>query len=1009
MKHLRLILALIVLILSWGARADGLKLQHSLVQNLREITPEDVTVDGHVQGLLVRDGYAFIFHHGGQVLVYQLDTKQFVSSYYLPGNKSHCNNASFGTEKYSAKSQFPMAYVSDCTYDGSCYVYDLYTDHAVEVQRIFLTDTPVPVQCGTGWFVDEQTGRLCMHWNGKVWDFPVPSKHRKTVRLTVEGKEPSGQMNNPVVHQGACAYQGLQFFPCGFAGEPTYLTVNEPATGRTWNFRTDDTVCPYEPEGVCGWDGGVYVSYPGENGDVFLYRFDLERNASSERRTRFVNPFVGTGAVDGGSLAGNTFPGATVPFGMVQLSPDVEDFSVTHEGYEYGRDRIFGFSHTHQSGTGAADLQDILLMPTGRPLEGMLEAPDQSSAFSHAEEEAAPGYYRVRLGDYGVRAELTATTRTGMHRYTFPAGTENNLLLDLVHGGVIYSYWQPGLNTALLDAEIKFTDPCTLVGYKISTGWERLRKVYFCIRFSRPVKDWYLWREYVPGSWWMRSKNVYHQAEVVHGKKVKAFLQFEANGEPLVVKVGLSTVSSAGAAANLDAENPGWDFDAVRDAADDAWEQELAKVDIEGDVAQKRIFYTRMYHAFIQPNTFSDVDGQFTGPDHAVRKMPDGTDYYTTYSLWDTFRSAHPLYSILQPTRNGAFVRSLLTFCDIYGYLPMISYWGTDIYCMIGNHAIPVVVDAALKGLPGVDREKAYEAVKATSLREHESSPFAELDRLGYIPYETQAFSVASTLEISYNDACVAALAEALGRTEDAAYFRKRAQNYRNLFDDKTLFFRAKDASGAWLEPFDPFAYGPNGDPYMEGNAWQYRFFVPHDMEGLIGLMGGKKAFEARLDSLFQWKADPSVVASMQSSGRIGQYAHGNEPVHNYIYLYAYTDHPEKVQQYAHEVMRTQYLDTPAGYSGNEDCGQMSSWFLLSSFGFHPVDPASGRFALGAPLYRKAVLHLENGRTFTVLCDRKAETGWQVKKVRLNGQTLQEPFLSYDAIMAGGTLEFLTK
>ena len=730
----------------------------------------------------------------------------------------------------------------------------------------------------------------------------------------------------------------------------------------------------------------------------------LLTNASAEPTkclTSYVNPFVGTGAVDGGSLAGNTFPGATCPFGMVQLSPDVEDFSVHHEGYEYGRDQIFGFSHTHQSGVGASDLQDILLMPSCQPLEKMPESADQRSTFSHEQESAAPGYYEVMLSSHGIHAELTATPRTGMHRYTFPAGRENNLLLDLVHGGVIHSYWQPGQNTALLDAEIKFTDPSTLVGYKISTGWERLRKVYFCIQFSRPVVDWYLWREYVPGSWWMRSKNVYHQAPVVHGKWVKGYFQFRETGEPLIIKVGLSTVSIEGAARNLRAENPSWDFDAVRASADERWNHELSRIDIEGSDEQKRVFYTQMYHAFIQPNLFSDVDGQFTGPDHVVRKMPQGEDYFTTFSLWDTFRSAHPFYTLVQPTRNAAFVRSLLTYYDIYGYLPMISYWGTDIYCMTGNHSIPIIVDAALKGLPGVSREKAFEAVKATSMREHESSPFADIDRYGYIPFETQAFSVASTLEIAYNDACVASLAEALGRDEDAAYFRHRAGNYRNLFDPETRFFRAKDRSGNFMEPFDPFAYGPNGDPYIEGNAWQYRFFVPHDMEGLASLMGGPRELEARLDSLFEISPDPSTPQSMQSSGRIGQYAHGNEPVHNYISLYAYTNHPEKIRRYAHQVMLTQYLDTPAGYSGNEDCGQMSSWFLLSSLGLHPVDPASGQFALGYPLYRKATLHLENGRTFTITSNGKEK--W---RVRLNGRKLDSRFIAYHDIMAGGVLEF---
>ena len=727
--------------------------------------------------------------------------------------------------------------------------------------------------------------------------------------------------------------------------------------------------------------------------------------AETKDYTHFVNPMVGTGAVDGGSLAGNTFPGATFPFGMIQLSPDVEDFSVSHQGYEYSHGRIFGFSHTHQSGTGAADLQDILLMPTGVALDSMPSTTDFSSPFSHEREEAHPGFYYVDLLQFGIRAFLTATARTGMHKYVFPEGTENNVLLDLVHGGVIYSYWQPGLNTASLDCEIKFVNPCTIIGYKITTGWERLRKVYFCIKFSRPVSDWHMWRAFEPGSWWMRSKNVYHKTPVVHGKKVKAFLHFDSTGEPLVAKVGLSTVSSEGAMRNLDAENPGWDFDKVRNDTEQSWNNELSKIEIEGSDDEKKIFYTRMYHAFIQPNLFSDVDGQYTAPDHTIRTMP-GESYYTTFSLWDTFRSAHPLYSIVQPTREGAFVRSLLAYYDAYGYLPMITYWGTDNYCMIGNHSIPVIVDAALKNLPGVDREKAFEAVKATSLFEHESSPFSEIERYGYIPYETQAFSVASTMEIAYDDSCVAALAEALGKREDAQYFRKRSQNYRNLFDSKTSFFRAKDASGAWIEPFDPLAYGPNGDPYMEGNAWQYRFFVPHDVEGMVELMGGKKAFEARLDSLFEWMPDETVVSSMQSSGRIGQYAHGNEPVHNYIYLYAYTDHPEKAGKYARKVMMAQYLNTPDGYSGNEDCGQMSSWFILSSLGFHPVDPASGTFALGAPLYRKAVIHLENGKVFTILSGQKAAKNKKANKVRLNGTKLSVPFITYDDIIKGGTLSF---
>ena len=675
---------------------------------------------------------------------------------------------------------------------------------------------------------------------------------------------------------------------------------------------------------------------------------------------KYINPFIGTGAVDANSLMGNTFPGATVPFGMVQLSPDVKDKPSGYDpsGYDYSQKRIYGFSHTHLSGTGCVDLLDILVMPSTRDLQSLAKTNDYSSAFSHANEKASAGYYQVKLDDSGVNCEMTATTRTGMHRYTFPSGKANNLVFDLQHGGKSIK--------EIFDAQIRLVDPYTLEG------------VCFYAKFNRPVTA-KVFRAY---------NNVFTDGDWANGRNVKAYLSFAPSEKPLLVKVAISPVSVANAKENME-ENPGWNFEAVHQQAVASWEKELANV-----------------HAYIQPNTISDRNGDFMFADYSTGKLPAGETHYSTFSLWDTFRACHPMYTILKQDRVAGFVNSMLRQYDTYGYLPIWQLWGTDNYCMIGNHAIPVLVDAALKHIPGVDVDRVYEAVKGSSLREHRNSPWKIYDKYGYYPEDLQTQSVSITLEESYNDACVARLAKALGKTADYEYFEKRSHNYRNLFDPSTGFFRAKNSDGKWLEPFNPLQYGGNGgNPYTEANAWQYRWYVPQDVPDLIKLMGGNKKFTAELDKFFTLKGGEDEKNG-NASGFIGQYAHGNEPSHHCAYLYNYAGAPRKAQYYVNKVMTEQYKNRIDGYSGNEDCGQMSSWYILSSMGFYPVDPANGVYEFGSPQFRRVDITLPSGKKFVVKTNRKGKDDCYIKAVKLNGKSYKKDYITHSDIMNGGTLEF---
>lgn len=702
--------------------------------------------------------------------------------------------------------------------------------------------------------------------------------------------------------------------------------------------------------------------------------------------TRWVNPFIGTGAV-ANSLSGNNYPGATVPFGMVQLSPDTREAPdwAQASGYDYNDTTIYGFSHTRLSGTGASDFIDLLLFPT--------QTDKTSSGFSHQNEQAHPGYYEVMLADEGIRAELTATVRTGVHRYTYPQEGKARLWLDLDHSANKGSW-----NRRIIQSQIRQISPTVIEGYRIITGWAKLRKIYFHIEFSKPIVE----SELHDGD------RMYRNTPVINGTALRGLFTFDAGQDSqLVCKVALSPVSVENARLNMEQEAAGKDFDALVSEADECWEKELEKVTVQGTDMQKTIFYTALYHTMVQPNTMSDVNGDYMSADYTVRRVAAGEVHYSTFSLWDTFRAAHPLYTLMHTDRTADFVKSMIRQYDYYGYLPIWQLWGQDNYCMIGNHSIPVVVDAVLKGIAGVDAEKAYEAVRGSSLVSHPNSPFEVWEKYGYMPENIQTQSVSITLEQSFDDWCVAQLANKLGKQEDYARFMKRAAFYKNLFNPNTKFFQPKNDKGEWIEPFDPYKYGANGGyPFTEGNAWQYFWYVPHDISNLIALVGGNKAFTEKLDTFFT-VAHQSGELNDNASGFVGQYAHGNEPSHHVAYLYACAGQPWKTQKYVAHIMNTLYNDSSSGYAGNDDCGEMSAWYIFGALGFYPVNPVSGEYVIGTPMLEEAVLNLPGGKTFTVKAPRRDENEIYIRSIKLNGKKYAKNTITHQDILNGGTLEFV--
>lgn len=701
--------------------------------------------------------------------------------------------------------------------------------------------------------------------------------------------------------------------------------------------------------------------------------------------TKYVNPFIGTGAIDGG-LSGNNYPGATSPFGMIQLSPDTSEAPNWGDasGYDYNRNTIFGFSHTRLSGTGASDLIDITLMPTssGRT----------SSAFTHDEEKALPGYYQVMLKDEGINAELTTTQRNGIHRYQYPAGKDAEIILDMDHSADKGSWGR-----RIINSQIRILNDHAVEGYRIITGWAKLRKIYFYMEFSSPILT----------STLRDGGRVHENTAVINGTNLHGCFRFgQLNGKPLTCKVALSSVSMENARQNMEQEAPHWDFDRYVAAADADWEKQLGKIEVKGTEVQKEIFYTALYHTMIQPNTMSDVNGEYMAADYTTRKVANNETHYTTFSLWDTFRASHPLYTLLEPERVTDFVKSMIRQYEYYGYLPIWQLWGQDNYCMIGNHSIPVITDAILKGIPGIDMEKAYEAVYNSSVTSHPNSPFEVWEKYGFMPENIQTQSVSITLEQAFDDWCVAQLAAKLNKDADYQRFHKRSEYYRNLFHPKTKFFQSKNDKGEWIEPFDPYQYGGNGGhPFTEGNAWQYFWYVPHNIQALMELTGGTKAFEQKLDTFFT-STYKSEQMNHNASGFVGQYAHGNEPSHHVAYLYNFAGQPWKTQKYVSHILNTLYNNTSSGYAGNDDCGQMSAWYVFSAMGFYPVNPADGRYIIGSPLLDECTLKLAGNKEFRIRTIRKSPEDIYIQSVTLNGKKHKDFFITHQDIMNGGTMVF---
>lgn len=701
--------------------------------------------------------------------------------------------------------------------------------------------------------------------------------------------------------------------------------------------------------------------------------------------TKYVNPFIGTGAIDGG-LSGNNYPGATSPFGMIQLSPDTSEAPNWGDasGYDYNRLTIFGFSHTRLSGTGASDLIDITLMPTssGRT----------SSAFTHDEEKARPGYYQVMLKDENINAELTTTQRNGIHRYQYPAGKDAEIILDMDHSADKGSWGR-----RIINSQIRILNDHAVEGYRIITGWAKLRKIYFYMEFSSPILT----------STLRDGGRVHENTAVINGTNLHGCFRFgQLNGKPLTCKVALSSVSMENARQNMEQEAPHWDFDRYVAAADADWEKQLGKIEVKGTEVQKEIFYTALYHTMIQPNTMSDVNGEYMAADYTTRKVANNETHYTTFSLWDTFRASHPLYTLLEPERVTDFVKSMIRQYEYYGYLPIWQLWGQDNYCMIGNHSIPVITDAILKGIPGIGVEKAYEAVYNSSVTSHPNSPFEVWEKYGFMPENIQTQSVSITLEQAFDDWCVAQLAAKLNKDTDYQRFHKRSEYYRNLFHPKTKFFQSKNDKGEWIEPFDPYQYGGNGGhPFTEGNAWQYFWYVPHNIQALMELTGGTKAFEQKLDTFFT-STYKSEQMNHNASGFVGQYAHGNEPSHHVAYLYNFAGQPWKTQKYVSHILNTLYNNTSSGYAGNDDCGQMSAWYVFSAMGFYPVNPADGRYIIGSPLLDECTLKLAGNKEFRIRTIRKSPEDIYIQSVTLNGKKHKDFFITHQDIMNGGTMVF---
>lgn len=722
---------------------------------------------------------------------------------------------------------------------------------------------------------------------------------------------------------------------------------------------------------------------------VFLYTLALgsafyscstaKQDTPQTDYTQYVDPFIG--AADNG----HTFPGACRPFGMIQTSPVTGAVGWRYcSEYMYADSIIWGFTQTHLNGTGCMDLGDILVMPFTGERHRTWDA--YRSSFSKTSENATPGYYTVTLDQAKVKAELTATTHAALHRYTYEQADSASILIDLQHGP---AWNEKQYHSQVNSCEVNWENDSTLTGHVNNKVWVD-QDYYFVMQFSRPVIDHFE----LP------------MAETEKGKRFVASFNIQP-GEEVLMKVALSTTGVEGAKANMAAEVPGWDFEGIRTAAKADWNSYLSRIEVEGTDEEKTNFYTSFYHALIQPNEISDVDGRYRNAADSVVNATGGK-FYSTFSLWDTYRAAHPFYTLMVPERVDGFINSLVDQAEVQGYLPIWGLWGKENFCMVANHGVSVVAEAYAKGFRGFDAERAFKAIKQTQTVSHPlKSNWENYMKYGYFPTDlTEAESVSSTLESVYDDYAAADMAKRMGKTEDAAYFARRADFYKNLFDSSTQFMRPKKSDGTWKSPFNPSQIGHAesvGGDYTEGNAWQYTWHVQHDVPGLIALFGGEEPFLNKLDSLFTLKLETTQA---DVTGLIGQYAHGNEPSHHVTYLYALAGRPERTQELIREIFDTQYSPKPNGLCGNDDCGQMSAWYMFSAMGFYPVNPVSGEYVFGAPQLPEFVLHLADGKTFTIKAEGLSEANKYVKSITLNGEPYTKNFISHADIVKGGTLVY---
>ncbi len=693
-----------------------------------------------------------------------------------------------------------------------------------------------------------------------------------------------------------------------------------------------------------------------------------------------VNPFIGTGG------HGHTYPGAAAPFGMVQLSPDTRlDGWDGCGGYHYSDSVIFGFSHTHLSGTGVSDYGDILIMPTTGKLHlnNGSKAGHQNgyaSKFSHKNESATAGYYEVLLEDYNIKAELTATERTGMHRYSIPENEACHIVLDLIH------------RDKVLDAGIKIVSETRIEGYRHSQAWAEKQMLFFVMEFSKPFSSFGI----------QENENPEEGKKEAKGESLRAWFDFDMpQGGEILVKTGLSAVSIEGAALNLETENPDWDFSAIYKKTKEKWNKELSKIKVEGSTADNQeIFYTALYHSMLNPNIYMDVDGKYRGRDLEIHQT-DGFENYTVFSLWDTYRAAHPLFTIIDQKRTNDFINTFIKQWEQGGLLPVWELSANETNCMIGYHAVPVIADAWIKGIRGYDEQKALDAMITSGMQDIRGSNYYR--EYGFIPANLAGSSVSVTLEYAYDDWCIAQMAREMGDMETYKTYSERAQYYKNMFDPESGFMRPR-RNNAWIEPFDPREVNFH---YTEANCWQYSFYVPQDIETFAMMLGGKDALSAKLDKLFTEKTETTGRHQADITGLIGQYAHGNEPSHHMAYLYDYTGQPWKTQQKVRQIMADFYTTQPDGLIGNEDCGQMSAWYVFSSMGFYPVTPGSDIYALGSPVFDKASIRLENGKTFVQTAENNSPENIYVQEVLLNGEIWTNNYIRHEDIMNGGHLHFV--